>query len=106
VAPIARLAAALGIPWFAITDDDKRPDGSTEPVAQRARADLAALATPCDRSVIMAGKLEGVLSLRRHGDTLEIITSLDPLTEEDIRSRFPIFAAICNEIIAWCKART
>jgi len=102
--PLARLAQALGLPWFAVTDDDIAPDGTPNPKTAQARADLLALQKEADQMATMRGALEGALSLKKHGDSAEVYACLNGITEENLRTKYADFANLCDAIRAWCAS--
>jgi hypothetical protein len=98
----AKLAAALGIPWFAVTDEDTKPDGTANPVTERARQALSAMRTERDGLAVMPGKLESALKLASHADSAEVFSLLSSKTESQLRSEYPQFVAVADQIRVWC----
>lgn len=101
LAATARLAASLGIPWFAVTDADVKADGSANPMTERARKDLAALRAPKDGMATMPGKLEAALHLQAHADSAEVYDCLNGQSSDALRAAFPDFMSVVDAIVEW-----
>lgn len=59
----AAMATKLGIPWVALTDEDRSKRGEPNPSTEAVRAKLAAMASPTDGQVFWPGSLEAASGL-------------------------------------------
>jgi Overcoming lysogenization defect protein-like, TOPRIM domain len=59
----ANIAKGLGIPWCAISDEDRAPGGAVNPKTELLRKRVEALPGPADMCAIWPGKLEVCLGV-------------------------------------------
>lgn len=101
---MAKLAAALGIPWFSVTDADTKPDGAPNLATEKARQSLTQMRSERDRMATVPGNLEAALRLVNHASSAEVFALLSQIKEAELRSSYPEFSTLLDEIVAWCSA--
>lgn len=98
----ARMAGQLGIPWCAVSDEDREPDGSIKSNTKAARGKLAELASSRDAQVTWPGNLEACFGLTvtkaRPSWQAEQIDSLD---DDMLATRHPSFVAAARQVHEW-----
>lgn len=101
----ANIAKNLGIPWCALTDEDKDESGKINSKTSTVRDSLEKLKSDCDIIPIWKGKLELTLGLNFNDKATPewfknniAIKALD-----NIRREYPDFYNTCNEIESWMK---
>ena len=101
----ARIAGCLGIPWFAITDEDLQDDGKVKPKTKDVREELEALKRECDRSDFWPGSLESCLSVpagkKATPDWQRENTDPKPL--ETIKANHGDFSAVGETLKTWIE---
>lgn len=102
----AQMANKLGIPWCAITDEDKEGDGTIKKNTEISRRKLDTLKTPGDRSLVWKGDLEACLGKKDgKADPAWIALEFDARSVKDIGSGFPEFASVGQSVIAWLNEK-
>ncbi len=98
----AEMAKKLGIPWCAITDEDREPDGSVKKTTQTTRQKLDDLKTPNDRSLIWKTDLEACLGKTDgKADPEWVVRELEPKSLDQIERAHPDFAATGKAVKDW-----
>jgi hypothetical protein len=101
--PYARMAAQLGIPWCALSDEDKDAAGSIKPKTAKSRKELTELAGRTDLVPVWPGSLEECLGIsgpeKAKPEWQQRQLSSKALA--DIKAEFPKFAATCEAIAKW-----
>ena len=101
----AKMASRLEVPWCAITDEDKQPDGTIRPKTCEVRAALEQRKTDRDLSKQWPVDLERCLGISTGKATPQWqATNLDPLTLEDAESSFPELLRTCREVKHWIES--
>ena len=98
----AEIAKKLGIPWCAITDEDKEADGKIKRNTEIARQKLKSTKTSSDRSLVWKGNLEACLAKQTgKADPEWVAREFDHRAVTDIQSAFPDYARVGQETAAW-----
>ncbi len=101
----ASMAKQLNIPWCAVSDEDKLPDGSLKPNTMAAREKLNGLMRPQDAQVLWAGDLEACLGLTtgkaRPAWQAQHVESLD---EAELAIKHPDFVSASEKVRKWIEA--
>jgi hypothetical protein len=97
----ARLAASLGIPWCALTDEDRLPDGTIRPATQRARDALAAELSENDLAPIWPVSLEATLGLTSKATPDWQRDNLADKGLSEMEALYPDFIKTVREIAEW-----
>jgi predicted ATPase len=100
----ASMAKQLNIPWCAVSDEDKLPDGTLKPNTKAARDRLNKLMRPQDAQVLWSGDLEACLGLTvgkaRPSWQAEHVEPLDLVT---LTIRHPNFAEAAEKVRQWIE---
>jgi predicted ATPase len=103
----AEMAKKLGVPWCAVTDEDKEPDGSIKRNTEISRQKLAALGTPSDRSLVWNGDLEACLGKKSgKADPEWIAREFDERSANELQRNYPDYASVVQEVVAWLSQRS
>ena len=98
----AKMAKKLGIPWCAITDEDREPDGSIKKNTEISRQKLDPLKTLSDRSLIWNGDLEACLGKKNGKANPEWIAhELDARSADEMQKDYPDYASVIQDVAAW-----
>jgi hypothetical protein len=101
----ARMAIALGIPWYSISDEDKLQDGSINPKTQRVRDELQKLRRATDAIDMWSPTLEGTLGIAGAKATPEWQrTSLSAYDLAQLEARFPNLTGVGKNLKNWLNA--
>jgi predicted ATP-dependent endonuclease of OLD family len=100
----ARIACRLGIPWFAITDED-RENGGIKPKTKAVRDKLAALARVMDHSEFWPASLEACLGLQggQKAKPDWQRKNVEPKELSAIKQDHPDFAKIGESLRLWIE---
>ncbi|MET4730667.1 putative ATPase [Lysobacter enzymogenes] len=100
----AGMATQLNIPWCAVSDEDKLPDGSLKPNTRTARDKLEKLMRPQDEQITWTGDLEACLGLTygkaRPSWQAEHVESLDQAT---LTTKHPEFVSAAEKVCKWIQ---
>lgn len=99
----ADIAKALGIPWCAVSDEDKAPGGAVNPVTEGARKGVESIRGPTDLSVIWPGSLEQCLGVPAGQKATPEwqAANTDPKPLAKMRHDHPDFVTTCSSVFAW-----
>lgn len=101
----AAIAGHLGIPWCAITDEDKLLDGSVNPLTEKLRKRIEAQRGQADTSAMWPVRLEACLGVpegkKATPEWQAANTDSKPLSE--MQQDHPEFMAACNAVLAWLQ---
>jgi predicted ATP-dependent endonuclease of OLD family len=98
----ASIASKLGIPWFAISDEDALPDGSIKAPTEAARKKLTALETEQDRQAYWKHNLETCLKKttgKATPDWQAQHTETKSMT--DLEEENPDYVLVCKKVQNW-----
>lgn len=95
----AAISSALGIRWCALTDEDRRDDGSINPNTEKCRKQIDDHKGPADTQVQWAGNLEKALNVLTGKATPEV--SAVALATEEWSKSFPDFADAIRKVASW-----
>lgn len=98
----ASIASKLGIPWCAVSDQDRLPDGSIKPVTADVRSRLTRLQSPIDCQVQWPQDLEACLN-RGAGKATPTWQSQHVETKStiDLQRDNPDYITACEKIRLW-----
>ena len=98
-----RIANAVGIPWCAITDEDRLDAKAPDPNTESTRAKIEKLKRPGDAMQFWPGNLEKCLGVPagKKATPRWQMEHLDPLTKDDMVRKHPEFAGVCGAIQSW-----
>lgn len=99
----ADVSSRLGIPWFAIHDNDLNSQGNRKSNTQRAIEKLVTLKKATDKISKFDNDLEDVLGLAQKAEVENILALLDPLSWTDISTdaKFSKYHTVMTEIMQW-----
>lgn len=101
----ASMARQLNIPWCAVSDEDKLPDGTLKPNTKAARDKLDKLMRPQDAQVHWAADLEACLGLAsgkaRPSWQAEHVETLD---QSALAAKHSDFVAAAEKVRLWIEA--
>lgn len=98
----AAMASKLGIPWCAVSDEDRLPDGTIKPATQKARDKLAALQTSVDAQHLWPVDLENCLGKTQgKADPAWQASTIEVKDDTSLRSDFAGYVEICEQVRAW-----
>lgn len=98
----AKMARELGIPWCAITDEDKEPDGGIKRNTEIARQKLKALMTPADRCLVWKGDLEACLGKESgKADPEWIANAFGARSLNDLQMNCPDYVSVVQDVVTW-----
>lgn len=100
----AELAGKLMIPWIAITDQDPTATGPN-PKTEKARKKLTLAATTRDRQSLWKVNLEHCLNTSDASPEWQA-KNVEPLSLEEVRSRFPLYASTADEVAEFLGIRS
>lgn len=95
----AKIAAALGIRFCAVSDEDKQEDGIIKPQTVKARQQIHKHISEFDLQVQWSVKLESCLKIENGKATPEKCVQL--LAQEDWQSEYPEYLASLRDIAFW-----
>jgi energy-coupling factor transporter ATP-binding protein EcfA2 len=102
----AEMAKKLGIPWCAITDEDKEGDGSIKKNTEISRRKLDEIKTPGDRSLVWKGDLEACLGKKNgKADPEWIARELDARSANELQRNYPDYDSVVQEVVAWLNQK-
>ena len=100
----ASMATQLNIPWCAISDEDKLPDGTFKPNTKAAREKLEKLMRPQDAQILWLGDLEACLGLTaskaRPSWQAEHV---EPLDQVALTAKHPDFVTAAEKVRQWIE---
>jgi predicted ATP-dependent endonuclease of OLD family len=98
----ASIASKFGIPWFAVSDEDKQADGSIKQPTGSAREKLTKLQKPCDRQASWKQDLETYLDKPQGKANPEWQAEyVDAKSIADLQAKNPDYVAVCKDVHAW-----
>jgi hypothetical protein len=101
----ARMAGDLKIPWCAVTDEDRLPDGTPNMKTEDVRVKVRTLATPSDLLPMWPGSLEQVLKTNDASPKWQQI-NLVPKSLQQITLDYPDFARVAESIGRWIDGQS
>jgi hypothetical protein len=105
LAGFAAMATKLGIPWCAVSDEDRAQDGSQNKATASARLKVEGLASKADASVTWPGDLEQCLGKTKGKATPEWqAAEIEPKNDAQVQREHPAFWEACSKIEAWITA--
>lgn len=103
----AEMAKKLGIPWCAITDEDKDGDGTVKKNTEISRRKLDEIKTPGDRSLVWKGDLEACLGKKNgKADPEWTARELDARTADELKRSYPDYDSVVQEVVDWLRPRS
>jgi predicted ATP-dependent endonuclease of OLD family len=99
----AEVSSKLGIPWFAVHDNDIQTNGSRKPNTERAISKLSVTQKNTDLVSKWDNELEDVLGISGKAKVEQVASTLEPLSWEAISTdpRFTKYSSVINEVHAW-----
>lgn len=98
----ASIASRLGIPWFAVSDEDKQADGTVKLPTASAREKLRGLQKPCDRQASWKGDLESCLNKPQGKATPDWqARHIETKSTDDLKAQNADYVAVCEDVRAW-----
>jgi predicted ATP-dependent endonuclease of OLD family len=99
----ADIAKRLGIPWCAISDEDRNPGGTLNPVTEKVRQRVNAIRGPHDMTTVWPGKLEECLATAASQKATPEwqAANTDPKPLADMQRDHPDLMATCSSVRAW-----
>jgi putative ATP-dependent endonuclease of the OLD family len=98
----AAMASKLGIPWCAVSDEDRLPDGSIKPNTQQARERLTKLQSAADAQQQWAVDLESCLGKTQgKADPAWQSTEIEPKADAALQHEHPDYFKACEAIRSW-----
>jgi hypothetical protein len=99
----ADIAKRLGIPWCAISDEDRNPGGTVNPVTEKVRQRVNAIRGPQDMTTVWPGKLESCLAapIGQKATPEWQAANIDPKPLADMQRDHPDHMAMCSSVRAW-----
>jgi hypothetical protein len=102
----ADIAKRLGMPWCAISDEDKLPGGTVNQATEKVRQRVDAIRGAADSSMVWPGKLEICLSVPggQKATPEWQAANVDPKPLTQMHKDHPNFMAVCDSIRGWILA--
>jgi predicted ATPase len=101
----AGMATQLNIPWCAVSDEDKQPDGTIKPNTRAARDKLGKLMRPQDAQVLWPGDLELCFGLTvSKAKPSWQAEHVEPLDDAALVAQHPRFVAAAEKVRQWIEA--
>jgi predicted ATP-dependent endonuclease of OLD family len=101
----AKIASKLRIPWCAVTDEDKREDGTIGEKTANTRATLELRRTAEDLMAMWPVSLERCVGLAKGKATPRWQSSnLEPCSLENAEREYPQLVSVCRRIREWIEA--
>lgn len=99
----ANIAQQLGIPWCAITDEDKLANGQVNPLTEKVRRALDAKRGANDQSVMWPDNLEACLGapVPKKATPDWQAANIDPKPLTQMKRDHPAFMAECARVLSW-----
>lgn len=98
----AAMASKLGIPWCAISDEDRLPDGTSKAVTKDVRDRLATLQSSVDFQVQWTGDLETCLGKSQgKADPAWQAKHIEPKSIVDLQNDHPDYFKACDAVREW-----
>lgn len=97
----AAMATQLNIPWCAVSDEDRLPDGSLKPNTKAARDKLDKLMRPQDAQVLWPGDLETCLGVTGKAKPSWQAQHVEPLAQGTLARQHPNFVAAAEKVRGW-----
>lgn len=99
----AQISKQLGIPWCAVSDEDRPAGGDVNPITAKLRKKLDAKLGSEDVSLIWPDKLETCLGVPAGEKATPEwqAANTDRLTLRELRSAHPNFIAVCESVRDW-----
>lgn len=98
----AAMASKLGIPWCAVSDEDRLPDGTIKPATQKARDKLAALQTFVDTQQLWPVDLENCLAKTQgKADPAWQASTIEVKDDASLRRDLAGYVEVCEQVRAW-----
>jgi predicted ATP-dependent endonuclease of OLD family len=98
----ASIASRLGIPWFAISDEDLQADGTIKQPTASSREKLTNLQKPCDGQAFWKQDLEACLDKTQGKANPEWQAEhIDTKSTDDLRTQNPHYVSVCESAKAW-----
>ena len=99
----ADIAKRLGIPWCAVSDEDKMPGGAVNPNTEKVRKRVEAMRSPHDASTIWPGDLEACLGVPAGQKATPEwqVANTDPKPLAQMQEDHPELVATCSLVQKW-----
>jgi predicted ATPase len=98
----ARMATQLNIPWCAVSDEDRLPDGNLKPNTKMAREKLEKLKRKQDAQVLWTGNLEACLGLTSgKARPSWQAANVEPLDQTSLKDNHPDFVVAAEKVRQW-----
>jgi len=99
----ADIAQRLGIPWCAITDEDKPPGGVVNPLTEKIRQRVDAMRGPGDSSAMWPGSLETCLGVPAGMKATPEwqAANTDPKPLAQMKQDHAEFMTACSSVLTW-----
>jgi hypothetical protein len=99
----ADIAKRLGIPWCAISDEDRNPGGMVNAVTEKVRQRVNAMRGPHDITAVWRGKLEECLGTPAGQKATPEwqAANTDPKPLADLQREHPNLMTMCSSVRAW-----
>jgi predicted ATP-dependent endonuclease of OLD family len=98
----ASMASQLNIPWCAVSDEDRLPDGNFKPNTKMARDKLDKLMREQDAQVLWAVNLEACLGLMSgKARPSWQAAHVEPLDQTTLKDHHPDFVAAAEKVRQW-----
>lgn len=99
----ASMATQLNIPWCAVSDEDKLPDGTFKPNTKTARDKLDKLMRPEDTQVHWIGDLEACLGAPGKARPSWQAEHVETLDQAALAAKHPDFVAAAEKVRQWIE---
>jgi ABC-type multidrug transport system ATPase subunit len=98
----ASIASKLGIPWFAISDEDRQADGNIKQPTASTREKLTTLQKSADRQTFWKQDLETCLgkALGKASPDWQA-QHIETKSIADLKAQNPDYVALCDEVRTW-----
>lgn len=98
----ASMSLKLGIPWCAISDEDKRADGTINPVTKDIRDRLSKLISRPDVQLFWPNDLESCIGKTTgKADPEWQSKNIEPQSTSDIQKTYPDYFSVCDSVREW-----
>jgi predicted ATPase len=98
----ASVASKLGIPWCAVSDEDRLPDGTINIATEEVRRRLSTLQSPLDCQVQWPQNLEACLKRTQGKATADWQAQhIETKSTPDLQKDNPSYVAACEAIRSW-----
>jgi len=102
----AKMAKELNIPWCAVSDEDKLPDGTIKSNTKSARDKLDNLMRAQDAQALWAGDLEACFGLTNgKAKPSWQAEHIEPLSHTELAAKHPNFLVVAEKVRLWIEGR-